>query len=77
MLTLDLREPDEKLVALIAEVCRKYGSVRSVKMRRSQSPLALVEMATREEALELALNHAGAVVGAVTMIHLSPQITPR
>ncbi len=71
MLTLDLREPDETLVELIAQVCRKYGSVRSVKFRRSQTPLAWVEMATREEALELAVNQAGAVLGVVTMLHLS------
>ncbi len=70
MVTVDLKQPDESLMKLLKARCLRFGSVVSIKLRRDQTPLAMIEMASRAEALELAVQEGAALVGAIVMIHL-------
>ncbi len=71
MVKVDLKRSDEHIIELIKERCSSFGSVVSVKLRRNQSPLAMVKMATRDEAIALAIHEAGSLVGSTTKINLA------
>ncbi len=70
MVPVDLRKPDEQLIQLIERKCCEHGRVVSVHIRRAQSPLAEVEMATRAEALAVAVHLGGSFLGNVAIIRL-------
>ncbi len=67
---VDLRQTDEQVAEVVRERVLRYGKVVSIKLRRNQTPLVMVEMARREDALELAVQEGGTVIGSVTTIHL-------
>ncbi len=70
MLEVDLEEPDEKIAQLIADQCSTSGKIVSVKIPRSPMPLALIEMASRMEALDLAWRFGGSTLGRAGVIYL-------
>jgi hypothetical protein len=70
MLAVDLKATDQKVQQIIAEKCAKFGRVSSVKVHRTPSAFALVQMATRDQAFELAATYGGSVFGNCALIHL-------
>ncbi len=70
MVPVDLAKPDEQVARLIERSCGEYGRVVSVNIRRAQSQLAEVEMATRGEALAVAAHLGGSFLSNVAIIHL-------
>ncbi len=67
---VDLRQTDEQVAEVVKDRLSRYGKVVSIKLRRNQTPLAMVEMARREDALELAAQEGGTVIGSVATIRL-------
>ncbi len=64
---------------LVRERASRFGTVVSIKLRRDQSPLAMIEMATHAQALALGVDVAegGTVIGCIATVHLaSPEIKP-
>jgi hypothetical protein len=70
MLEVDLDATDMTLELAIAKACAAYGRVVSVKVHRTPSPFALVEMAQREQSYEVAANHGGSGFGTSALVHL-------
>lgn len=70
MLAVDLKATDQKVQQIIAEKCARFGRVNSVKVHRTPSAFALVQMATRDQAFELAASYGGSVFGSCALIHL-------
>ena len=70
MLPIDLARSDRELVQEITMHCAGFGSAVSVKTHRTPVPIALVEMATHEQTLELAAEYSGSVFGICVLIHL-------
>ncbi len=73
MLQVDLNESDSRITAFVYSECSKFGSVVSVKLRLSQSPLAYVEMTNRQHALNLAADSGCSILGNVVAVHLTQQ----
>jgi len=71
MLKIDLSAHDREIEEHITKICAQFGAVLSVKAHRTPSPFALVEMKTRDETNQLALEFGGSVFGNCTLIHLS------
>ena len=70
MLQVDLKETDQKLSQLITDQCSHCGKVVSVKIHRTTTPFALVEMNHHMRALELAGKFGGSTFGTSVLIHL-------
>ncbi len=70
MLEVDLDAPDLTLELSIAKTCAAFGRVVSVKVHRKPSPFALVEMAQREQAYEVAAAYGGSGFGTSALVHL-------
>ena len=70
MLEVDLQEPDREIGEMVAQRCASFGRVTSVKIHRTPSAFALVEMTTRDQTNELAANLGGSVFGTCALIHL-------
>lgn len=70
MLQVDLKEPDHEIGARITKTCSGVGRVASVKVYRSPSPFALIEMSTREQTHELVSKLGGSSFGACALVHL-------
>ena len=70
MLEVDLNEPDQSIERVVAESCKQFGRVTSVKIHRTPSAFALVEMTTREQTSELAASYGGSAFGTCVLIHL-------
>ncbi len=75
MLEVDLQVEDPQLGQSVAETCARFGSVRSVKVHRSPSAFALVEMADREQTSELAATYGGSTFGTCALLHLQQKAT--
>jgi hypothetical protein len=70
MLQVDLKATDQKVRQIIVEKCTKFGRVKSVKLHRTPTAFALVEMSTRDQTNELAAKYGGSVFGTCALIHL-------
>ncbi len=70
MLEVDLNAPDQEVGQLVTQSCSQYGRVTSVKVHRTPSAFALVEMTTRDQTNELAASYGGSAFGTCVLIHL-------
>lgn len=70
MLEVDLNAPDIKVGEFVAQSCAPFGKVASVKVHRTPSAFALVEMTTRDQTNELAARFGGSTFGTCALIHL-------
>lgn len=70
MLQVDLNGPDYQIEQAIKEHCLGLGRVISIKIYRSPSAFALVEMSQSEETYELAAKFGGSTFGTCALIHL-------
>lgn len=75
MLEVDLNVSDAILGNIVAESCTRFGRVTSVKVHRTPSPFALVEMTTREQTSDLAATYGGSAFGTCVLIHLEQKST--
>jgi hypothetical protein len=69
-LQVDLKNPDQQIGLVISQNCSEVGRVTSVKVYRSPSPFALIEMSTQEQTHEVASRHGGSSFGSCALIHL-------
>lgn len=74
MLQVDLKEPDHQIGLSITKSCAELGRVTSVKVYRSPSPFALIEMSTREQTYELVSKLGGSSFGACALVHLEQKL---
>jgi hypothetical protein len=72
MLAADLNAHDYHVARAVTQACAHYGRVASVRVHRKPEPFALVEMADREHAYELAFRLGGSMFGNCVLIHLEP-----
>ena len=70
MLQVDLKETDAKIAKVVTDHCSPYGKVVSVKIHRSQSPFAMVDMANRMQTYEIAAQFGGSTIGTSALINL-------
>ena len=70
MLKVDLNDSDYHIKQFITHTCSAFGRVTSVRMHRSPSPFALIEMATREQTYDLSFNFGGSTFGSCVLVHL-------
>jgi len=73
VLQVDLNKTDRELGQFVAARCSGFGIVRSVKIHRTPTPFALVEMGTHHDTLELAAQHGGSAFGSCALIHLEQE----
>jgi hypothetical protein len=67
---VDLNEPDKSIAQLVTGQCSQCGTVVSVKIHRSPTTFALVEMSNHMQALELSSRFGGSTFGTSVLIHL-------
>lgn len=72
MLQADLNAHDYHVTRAVGESCARFGSIVSVRVHRKPAPFALIEMANREHAFELAFQFGGSMFGNSVLIHLEP-----
>lgn len=70
MLEVDLNVTDLQVGESVAQRCAEFGKVTAVKVHRTPSAFALVEMTTREQTNELAASYGGSTFGTCALIHL-------
>ena len=70
MLQVNLEIPDQQVERFIKESCSEIGRVTSVKLLRSPSPFALIEMSSHEQTYELAARLGGSTFGTCALVHL-------
>ena len=70
MLYVDLMQEDNKIAKLVLAQCAKCGTVVSVKIHRSPTPFALVDMSDYREALGLVAQYGGSAFRTAVLIHL-------
>lgn len=70
MMEVDLGAPDQRVGQFVAECCAQFGRVISVKVHRTPSPFALVEMTSRDQTHNLAATYGGSTFGTSVLIHL-------
>ena len=70
MMEVNLQSHDLEVGRDVAETCARFGHVASVKVHRSPSAFALVEMTTREQTADVAASYGGSVFGTCALIHL-------
>ena len=70
MLQVDLDRPNFHVEQFVQRICASLGYVKSVKIHRSPTAFALVEMASHAQTLELAAKFGGSVFGTCVLIHL-------
>ena len=70
MLEVDLNVPDIQVSELVTQTCATFGKVTSVRVHRTPSAFALVEMTTRDQTNELAACYGGSTFGTCALIHL-------
>ncbi len=73
MLQVNLNGSDKDIEREIVKHCSTFGPVTSVKIHRSPSPFALVEMSRREQTFELTAQFGGSTFGACALIHLEQE----
>jgi hypothetical protein len=70
MLQVNLDDADHHIERYIKETCGNVGRITSVKLHRSPSPFALIEMSRQEYTYELAAQLGGSTFGTCALIHL-------
>jgi hypothetical protein len=70
VLRVDLKKTDPELGAHITTLCSEFGAVRSVKIHRGQKNFALVEMATHDQAHNLAAFYQRTLFGGCVLLYL-------
>lgn len=70
---VDLKKTDQELVQIVIARCSSLGVVKTVKVHRNPSAFTLVEMANRDQALELAGQYGGSGFGNNALIHLEQE----
>jgi len=70
VLQVDLALNDRELQQLVTALCASFGVVRSVKIHRSPSPFAMVEMASHQATMEIAAQYGGSAFGTAALVHL-------
>jgi hypothetical protein len=73
MLEVDLSGSDNEIAHYVTQSCGVMWHVTSVKVHRSPSPFALVEMARREQIFELTARYGGSAFGTCALVHLAPK----
>jgi hypothetical protein len=69
-LQINLNDPDYLIEQVITKNCVGVGRVISVRVHRSPSAFALIEMSKRDQTYELASRFGGSVFGTHALIHL-------
>jgi len=72
MLQVDLDVPDFHIEQFIKKSCSEVGRVTSVRIHRSPSPFALIDMARREQTHALTSRFGGSAFGTCALVHLEP-----
>ena len=72
MLQADLNANDYRVAHAVTDTCARFGNISSVRVHRKPAPFALVEMASREQAFELAAQFGGSMFGTSVLVHLEP-----
>jgi len=75
MLEVDLNAPDIKVGEFVSQSCAQFGTVTSVKVHRTPSAFALVEMTTRDQTNELAARYGGSTFGTCALIHIEQKLS--
>ncbi len=70
MLPVDLTKTDPETVQIITLLCAEFGQVIAVKLKRTPTPIALVEMSNHEQTMALAGQFGGSAFGTQVLIHL-------
>jgi hypothetical protein len=70
MLYVDLTQDDNTIAKLVLAECAKYGMVSALKIHRSPTPFALVDMSDYQEALALVAQYGGSAFKTSVLIHL-------
>ena len=70
MLQVDLYDSDYRIARTVGEVCGRFGRVSMVRVHRKPHAFALVDMASREQALELSFRFGGSTFGNCALVHL-------
>jgi RNA recognition motif. (a.k.a. RRM, RBD, or RNP domain) len=76
VLQVDLARSDAELAEILKQRCAGFGDVRSVKIHRSPTNFALVEMATHYQTLEVAAQYGGSAFGSCALVHLEQADPP-
>jgi hypothetical protein len=74
MLQADLNAHDYHVARAVSEACARFGRISSVRIHRKPAPFALIEVANREHAYELAFRFGGSMFGNCVLIHLEPML---
>ena len=72
MLKADLNDHDYYVVRAVSLASARFGAVKSVRVHRKPAPFALVEMASREQAFELAAQFGGSIFGPTGLGAFAP-----
>ena len=70
MLQVNLDDADHHIERYIRESCAGLGRVTSVKLHRSPSPFALIEMSRQDQTYDLAAKLGGSTFGTCALVHL-------
>jgi hypothetical protein len=70
MLRVNLNEQDDQLEHSVKQTCSEVGRVTWVKVHRSPSPIALVEMVSAEHSFKLTERLGGSTFGNCALVHL-------
>lgn len=70
MLQVDLNAPDFRIEQSIKQNCSKLGRVRLVRIHRSPTPFALIDMASAGQTDELTSRFGGSAFGTRALVHL-------
>lgn len=73
LLKVDLNSSDVALGLEIATQCAKFGVVKAVKLHRSPKRFVLVEMATEDQAFNLAETFKRTSFGSCVLLHLEQE----
>ncbi len=77
MLKVDLKLGTEELSGFISVRCSSFGNVKSVQIHLDAKPFAIVEMATRIEALQLGAFFERTIFGNCVLLYLEDENNSR
>ena len=70
MFQVDLDAPDIQIEHSIKLNCSKFGRIRSIRIHRSPSAFAVIQMTENEQARELTSKFGGSAIGSYALVHL-------
>lgn len=70
MLRVDFRKTDQELNQDIIKHCLEFGIAKSTKIHRGPKQFVLVEMATHDQALNLAAYYRRSSIGSCVLLYL-------